>query len=300
MTRPQKFAHPLWAVLVMFAVPLLLGCLIAPWTYTLLQPWMDRVRFERVAARGVQAVALLLLIPCLRWAGATTVIASGLRWQTERARLFLRGFLLAAASMAATYGLGLALGAYKLESENYTLLLPLTLLGFLSASLVVGVLEELFFRGFFQGSLRTRWPVWAAALLTSLVFAGLHFFRPRMDPAITDPAWWSGFALLPHLFVLFNPARDWYFAATLFLMALALALDYECEGHLYHVAGLHAGWAFVLLAGDHLVDRVPDRQAFWFGQGDLISRTPAALPVIFLFVLAAALKFSRRWKSGSA
>lgn len=297
MSSAGKQVHPLWSVLVMFTVPLLLGCLLAPWIYKLMPVLADAIpglaersaeRFERVASRTVQILALLMVWPCLRWSGATAVIARGLRHPRQHRGRFIRGFLVAGLSIAAAYGLGLALGAYKPESENYIATLPLTLLGFLSTALAVGLLEEIFFRGFFQGSLRTRWPVWATALLTSVVFTSLHFFRPRVEPPITDPGWLSGFALLPHLFAIFNPERDWYFAGTLFLMALALALYYEREGHLYHVAGLHAGWVFVLQSGDHLVDRVPDRLDLWFGQGDLISRAPAAVLVIFLFVLHAA------------
>lgn len=271
----------------MFTVPLLLGCLLAPWLYRWV-PGLAEERFERVASRTVQVIALLLVWPCMRWSGASAEIAKGLRANRDRFLRFRAGFLLAAASIALSYGAGFALGAYTPEFDHYTRLLPLVLLGFLSTAFFVGWLEEIFFRVFFQGSLRTRWPVWAAALLTSVVFSALHFFRPRMNPPITDPDWSSGFALLPHLFALFNPERDWYFAGTLFLMSLALALYYEREGHLYHVAGLHMGWVLMLQTGDYVLDRVPGRFDAWFGQGDLISRAPIALLVIGLFVLHAA------------
>lgn len=277
----------------MFTAPLLLGCLLAPWIYQLV-PALQGERFERVASRTVQVLALLLVWPCLRWAGATAEIARGLGWSGARARRFRAGFLTGLLSIALAYALGLGLGAYQPEYEHYTAGLPLVLLGFLSTAFFVGWLEEMFFRVFFQGSLRTRWPAWAAALLVSAVFAALHFFRPRIEPPITDPGWLSGFALLPHLFALFQPERDLWFAATLFLMSLALALYYEREGHLYHVAGLHMGWVLMLQAGDHLVDRVPGRLDAWFGQGDLISRAPVAVLVICLFALHAAAGLPKR------
>ena len=287
MTSSRKIVHPLLAVATMFTVPLLLGCLLAPWIYQWV-PGLAGERFERVASRTVQVLALLLVWPCMRWSGASTEISRGLAWSRERWSRFRSGFVLAAASIALYYGSGFALGAYTPEFEHYTRLLPLVLLGFLSTAFFVGWLEEIFFRIFLQGSLRTRWPVWAAALLTSVVFSALHFFRPRMNPPITDPDWSSGFALLPHLFAIFNPERDWYFAGTLFLMSLALALYYEREGHLYHVAGLHMGWVLMLQTGDYVLDRVPGRFDALFGQGDLISRAPIAIPVIALFVFYAA------------
>jgi membrane protease YdiL (CAAX protease family) len=50
---------------------------------------------------------------------------------------------------------------------------------------IAPVAEELFFRGFFYRALRTRLPVWAAALIDGTVFGALHFQGP--DTAIILP-----------------------------------------------------------------------------------------------------------------
>lgn len=50
-----------------------------------------------------------------------------------------------------------------------------------SAVLVVGiapVVEELFFRAFFYGALRTRFGVWSAASMNAVVFGAIHYSGP--------------------------------------------------------------------------------------------------------------------------
>lgn len=50
---------------------------------------------------------------------------------------------------------------------------------------VAPVAEELFFRAFFYRALRTRLPVWSAALIDGLVFGALHF--QGLDSAVILP-----------------------------------------------------------------------------------------------------------------
>ncbi len=53
-------------------------------------------------------------------------------------------------------------------------------LGLISQLVLAGVtapvFEEILFRGFLFTSLRSRWNVWVAALVSSLMFAGLHYY----------------------------------------------------------------------------------------------------------------------------
>jgi uncharacterized protein len=55
----------------------------------------------------------------------------------------------------------------------------------LAVIIVAPVAEELFFRAFFYRALRTRLPVWAAALIDGIVFGALHF--QGIDTAIILP-----------------------------------------------------------------------------------------------------------------
>lgn len=296
MNAPRQ-THPLSAIVLIVAVPLLVGCLLAPWIYHLLQaaalrfPPMAELaqeRFERVGTRTVQVLALLMIWPCLRGSGSLARIGPGLAWSPERIRIFLRWAALGLASMTALYAAGLLTGAHYVDRD------PRAAwdfighgLSFAVSALLIGLLEEIFFRGFVYGSLRQRWPVAPALLATSLFFAALHFMKPRLPAPVTDPDWASGYALLSHLFATFRPGLDWPFAVTLALMSAALCLFYERAGHIYGIAGLHAGWVWVLQMGDYVLDRNVAQPALWFGPGDVVSRGYLAIPVVALFALAA-------------
>lgn len=293
MSRPAPAPHPLGVLVFLVAVPLVLGCLAAPWVHRALPAiadWIPGLQghghddFEKVANRCVQIFTLLLVWPCMRRSGTTHIIREGLRWQPARARVFLLGLLAGVLSMAALYVFGWFLGAYRLDPDNispasYAGRIPFLLIG----ALLVGVLEEIFFRGFVFGSLRLRLPLAAALMLSAALFSVVHFIKPLPPAPIEQPAWWSGFALLPHTFAEFKPVKDWDFAATLFLMGLALAGFYTRHGHLYGIAGLHAGWVWALASADYVLDRKAGYLDFWFSRGDLLSRGTIAVPVILLF-----------------
>ncbi|MGH2847001.1 MAG: lysostaphin resistance A-like protein [Thermoleophilaceae bacterium] len=90
-----------------------------------------------------------------------------------------------------------------------------TLLLLMSAVLVVGIApfaEELFFRGFFYGALRTRFGVWSAAGLNGLLFGAIHYSGP------------DTLGILPPLAVL----------------GFVLCLLYERTGSLYPVIAFHS------------------------------------------------------------
>ncbi len=284
--------RPIRFLLVFLAVPLLAGCLIAPWVYLAIRhgaqlPILSGLaedRFERVAARCVQVVALLLVWPCLRRSGTIARVAPALRWARARGRQFLRWAALGAGSVAVVYGGGFAAGLYRFDPAVWgtgrAVLLPLEIL---FGALLVGVLEEYLFRGFVFGSLRARLPPFAAAAASSALFALIHFLRPRLSEPPAEITWRSGFDLLPRLFALFRPALDWDFALTLFLMGLALCGLLLRHGHLYGIAGLHAGWVWALQSGNALVNQEPRAHYFWLGWGDNPSQGAAVT------LLAAAL-----------
>ena len=92
-------------------------------------------------------------------------------------------------------------------------------LWFYCITILVGpICEEVFFRGLVFASLRQRWPLWASAVTSGLVFA------------------------LPHLF-----GASWGPATALFLFEIALggiaaAYVYETSGSLLSPIVLHISW----------------------------------------------------------
>ena len=114
-----------------------------------------------------------------RWHSASVPPGCGRRWA---------GPLLAFALM-----LGIELGYIELFDVDETNVEELgednLVAGFavaLAVIVVAPVAEEIFFRAFFYRALRTRLPVWSAALIDGIVFGSLHF--QGVDTAIILPS----------------------------------------------------------------------------------------------------------------
>ena len=298
--------RPLLYLLVFVAAPLALGPLLAPWIYLGLQKLaaahsvfaaLAGDRFERVATRTVQIIALLLVWPCLRYSGTVARVAPALRWNAERGWCLLRWCGIGVATIAALYAVGFAVRLYVPDPRVWgTSRLFTAPLFMLIGAVLVGALEEYLFRGFIFGVLRARLSTGWAALLSSAFFSAIHFLRPRLPAPPEAITWTSGFELFPHLFTLFRPHYDWDFALTLFLMGLTLCGLLVRQGHLYGIVGLHIGWVWALQSGNTLLNQSPRHHNFWFGWGDNVAQGALAtmiLAAFAFFVWRGALRKDR-------
>lgn len=298
-------ARPLRYLLVFLIVPLVLGPLLAPWVYLGVQKLVGfslfsglaEERFERVATRTVQVIALLLVWPCLKRSGTVERVAPMMRRSRGRVRMFLGWAAIGIAMIAVVYGVGVLVGNYSL-SEKYwgTPKLYSRVSGFLLGATLVGVFEEYLFRGFIFGALRSRFSFAGAAIASSAFFSSLHFFRPRVPTPLTEMTWFSGFQLFPHMFELFKPLYDWDYALTLFFMGIILCALLVRHGHLYGIAGLHAGWVWALQTGALVFDQRPEHHSFLFGWGD--GPAQGAL-VTFLALILAIYAWRTRDRASS-
>lgn len=108
---------------------------------------------------------------------------------------------------------------------------------------VVAVLEEFLFRGVILGLfLRVMRPA-TAAVLSSLIFAVVHFMKVAKPTVEVSVNWLSGFAQMLHIF---SGAPPWpligWGLLSLFLAGLLLALATLWTRSLFLAIGLHAGW----------------------------------------------------------
>lgn len=86
---------------------------------------------------------------------------------------------------------------------------------------VAPLAEELFFRAFFYRALRTRLPVWAAALIDGALFGAIHYENPRM------------LTILP----------------ILGMLGVIFCLIYERTGTIFATVSLHALNNFIAFGG---------------------------------------------------
>jgi membrane protease YdiL (CAAX protease family) len=221
----------------------LIQSLPGDWMHTMLGGLIGEVQrmpFHRYLSRSIQVAAVMLLWPLLRSLRIRDLRGFGLVRNPCATRDFFTGL---AAGVAGVLLLGLTLvvsGVVEWHGLASLAVLPRILL----TAAVVAVLEEFLFRGVLLGlCLRFLGP-FASILLSSVIFAGVHFFEiPHVDPIAASPRWLSGLDLLlsagggassPGLFV-------WAFS-TLCGAGILLGLITRRTGSLWAAIALHGSW----------------------------------------------------------
>lgn len=250
---PAPDRRPARALAIYLLAVFLGGALLAPWLYWGVHALSDsvpaleklaRMRFSRYVNRGVLIMALVGLPFFVRAAGVRSwrdvgVPAGWVRW-----RRFAAGFGLGFVSLALVCAIALLAGG-RVPRPRSAGELAGEVLGVLATALVVGVIEELLFRGAIYGSLR-RAMSWKGALLASSAIYGIvHFMgRPENPPQV---GWFSGVRVLPTMLAGMTEVHTLVPAfLSLTLAGVILGLAYERTGDLSASVGIHAGWIFWL------------------------------------------------------
>ena len=266
--------RPLRSLLLYVCAVFLLGALLAPWIYELTAwagksvPFFAKLSskpFSRFVSRSLMVVALLGLWPYLRslgihsWREVGVVKPSG-QW----GRLGL-GFAAGFATIACIGSLALLAGARMIQPEVG----PRGLISASLSAIAGGVLEELLFRGVLFGTLRKVHSWRTALILSSVVYALLHFFqRPPPPPDVT---WSSGLELLPQMLrglAQIQTLVPGFF--TLTLAGIILGWAFHRTGNLYFSIGLHAGWIFWIKSYTILTMLRPGANVWFWGTNKLI------------------------------
>ena len=253
------------------------GSLLAPWLYACVQwgaaHWtgLEKVAsspFHRFVNRSFLIMAVAGLWPYLKAVGIRSCRDAGMPPIWPARNRLAWGFLAGWISLAAVALIAVIFGARQWDF-NHT---PAKFAGQLASSaataIFVAILEESLFRGALYGSLRKtmRWPV--AVMLSSAVFAILHFFQRPVSPSQVN--WLSGLTLLPQMLRGFT---DWDALAhgffTLTIVGALLAIAYERTGNLYFSIGLHAGWIFWLKTYGFVTRELPDHSLVFWGTNKL-------------------------------
>jgi len=234
---------------------LLLYVVVALAAAAILSPWVFAAWNSFAASRRHRADFEQIFGGVFIAAGAALVLASPslLRWRLlseaglaskDRRNIFY-GFILAVASMA-------VLGFVMYLAGSLTPGLSDPIYSIVRASgkalltaLVVGFLEELFFRGIlFRGLLKDYGPAIAFAG-ANLFYSVSHFFKPPEDFALSgiDPS--AGFRFIALCLAPFlDPPMILPGVIGLFVIGVVLSYALVRTDSLYLSIGLHAGWVF--------------------------------------------------------
>jgi membrane protease YdiL (CAAX protease family) len=290
----------LWRLLVLVILAVVGGLLLAPWVARgivalgrTVEAWagLREIPFVRVASRCVLG---MLVVGGGVWGmrgGFGSLKQVGLAQIAGWRGGWLAGFCFGVGTMGLVYGVGWGMGVYVWGGKPAAAAVA-GLLAVLGTAVLVGLVEEVLFRGVLFGALRACCRWWVAAAGASVLFALVHFATPVPRTGIAHPHWHAGLALLPDLFRKVH-ADSYYvpFGWSLVVMGLVLCLVYDRYRSLYPVWGMHAGWVWVLYGWGDCLERLRGMEEGWFGVDD--NPAKGTLVLVLLSAMAAGLVAAR-------
>ncbi len=248
----RRNIRALFVFSLVFISAILVGALLAFPAYEVVTEFTE-IPFRKIISRTTLLSGLLFSLLYFSYSSGLSLRQLGIRFHNAHIRL-LQGLAAGLACIAIIECNLLLLGIHDLDEERLFSLDAVSLLLFqgLITGLLVGVVEELIFRGALLGGLSRQTNKVVALVTVSLVFAAVHYLKFRDLPADTVITWYTGVAMLPPaLFQFADPVR--YDAMlTLFFLGLLLGLVRILTGNLILCIGIHAG----LIAGEATIQSV--------------------------------------------
>ena len=260
-------------MLLYIGVVFIVAAVIAPWLYAAVHrfapdSYLADQPFHRYVNRCMIGLALLGLLPLLKELRLKFSAADlGLRPRNFPDLLvgFLWGFGIMALVGALTVGFGARTPDFDHTAAEWLKHLKNAAL----AGLLVGVVEELLFRGALFAGLRRNDTFASAALVSSLLYAIVHFFERPDNPRHIE--WNSGMLVLAEMLRGF---ADWQALIpgllNLTLLGLILCLALERTRSLLFSIGLHASIVFWLKSLNFLTDNTGEADAWIWGGGKIV------------------------------
>lgn len=218
---------------------------------------------DEVMTKSIQLSAVITFYPFVRLLQLNNYPALGLVLPKDGminniARGFVIGIVIMLAIVLTLYFLDVR--TLKSGSPELFTIIRIALAG-LIGGLLIGLIEEIFFRGAQVTAItRSGGGIMMAAALTSLFFAALHFIDMH-EVKLDQTHWLSGFELLSGSLHKFSSSEIWGAFLALTAAGVFLTLIRLHEGHIFTCIGIHAGWVFIIKLTKHLTE--PNEQHEW-------------------------------------
>lgn len=217
--------------------------------------------FDKVVHRTLKLSALIALWPLMHW----MELNSRRHWgYGARAGSFTAdlsfGFLVGVGSLGLVVGCLLLLEVRVLTLRpEMTVAVFVAVLGkAIAAGLVIGLIEETWFRGALFGAIADKTNPSRAVWVTAVLFGAVHFIRADPASVPVNPTWTDGFTVIAQSFYQFaDPAVIDSFLA-LVAAGVLLGLVRQRSGHLAQCIGIHAGWVAVIKTTKKVSEANPD------------------------------------------
>lgn len=243
LMEPKKSLIAVFGPLLYLLIAAALAALLA-YPVFVLSGSGDISLYRTLVSRGGQALLIVGVYPLMKWLGLSWETFG---WSRRFPGQWLTGFALGITMLGL---LVLALVGMEVRAFVWPGLTPLELFALLGKVLVVGfgvaLLEESIFRGALLGIVwHLSGPV-RAVLVSSLLFAALHFIGTKWSTDLALIGWDTGFRMaldgFSHLPLAPPDAFLGLFVAGLMLGSLRILIP----ASLGLCMGLHAGWVFII------------------------------------------------------
>ena len=248
--------------------------------------------FDRVLTRSVLLVLLILLIPLWKMVSKET---SGLIFGDFSFRQFLQSFLMGLFILAIPVVVLLLLEVRLVVLDlqiSFLSILGILLVGIVLACLI-GLFEEILFRGFLYGSLKKRVGGLIAALVSSALYSSVHFLKPTGELEL-PVNWLAGFIYLEQSIgnmILLH--QDWDARLSLMILGCFFCLVRE-RFNLFCCIGLHAAFVVGIAISRQLTTVNLDSQ--FLGLISSYNEIIGQLVSFWLLLLVYAMYRSKRYK----
>jgi len=281
------------AFLFYFVACMLLSALLLPWVQPWFHAWFDATPDRSLYRFGMllTAAGLPFFLKILRLRDRVSI---GWLPPPNGARVPLATGLLLGSAMLFVVVLALmAFGVRYLKPSDILVqtVLAAALSG-LASGLVVGLLEEFFFRGPLQGGMRRTLGFWSSVLLIAPFYSVVHFIRPTplagdtLDIGSSLLMLWGGLQQLAG----FASIADSFF--TLVLAGILLSMIRERTGSLFLAIGVHAGWVMIIRVTKGVTETDHTSEWVWLiGSYDNVTGWMASL--VIALSAAAYWRFTR-------
>lgn len=254
----------MWQWVSLFTAALLLPLLIAP-TFAAVSGW----RLQSTVTRLMMLFAAAVLIARIGVPRVSSPRGGPSRGLGRALGTMLLAMLITV-GVCALYTIGLILAGAETLRPWDEIFAPTRLLTALGTGIVVSLIEEPVFRRYLLGRLSLRGSVVTGAVLSSAIYALVHYVRPAkfpIQPSYTIADSWAVYENI--LTNLLKPLQDPGPGLGLLLFGLLLCVVVR-RGGLAATIGIHAGAVYYAKSYSCLVYWNHQGRHPWFGSSDVL------------------------------
>jgi len=250
-----------------------------------------RFPFPRIFDRTVMVTLGVSMVWFARPLGLAQLLRRGFDQPLRELRNAAVGLLLALVTMAALFTVTVTLCHGDAISADS---LVARAMRYAAAAIIIGILEEGFFRAIVLGGMTRDWGKRTALVASSAIFAFTHLVRSPARFYVTGFQPLAGLQNLGASFArVLHPGADLAMVFGLFLLGMALGEAFLLTERVYASIGMHAGFVLGAKTWPLLASSRPRIQRWIAGPGPIpLIAAPAAwvLALVLLAVLPRTLK----------